>query len=317
MRRPAERPFTAAYRRLAASGELAARAAEARRLMQDCVLCARHCHVDRSESSEGASCHTGPNAVVHSFGPHHGEERCLSGWAGSGTIFIAWCDLRCVFCQNAELSWEGQGDEVPAAELATMMLRLQTSGCHNINLVNPSHVIAPVLSALEIAAAHGLDLPLVYNSGGYDSLEGLALLDGIVDIYLPDMKYGADGPAVLYSRAPDYVAVNRRAVKEMHRQVGDLVLDENGIARRGLLVRHLVLPNGAAGSESVLRFIAEEISPATYVNIMGQYRPCHRAPSVPALARRVMPEEYEAAQKLAARCGLKRLDRRSGWLNER
>jgi putative pyruvate formate lyase activating enzyme len=317
MTKPTRPRFTAAYRRLAETGELAARAAEARRQMEDCVLCARHCHVDRILGSEGASCRTGANAVVHSYGPHHGEERCLSGWAGSGTIFVAWCDLRCLYCQNWELSWQGEGDEVSAAELATMMLKLQTSGCHNINLVNPSHVIAPLLSALEIAAAHGLDLPLVYNSSGYDSLEGLALLDGVVDIYMPDMKYGSNEPAALYSRAPDYVSVNRSAVKEMHRQVGDLVLDDDGIAQRGLVIRHLVLPNGLAGSESVLRFIADEISPRTYVNIMSQYRPCHRAPSIPALARRLMPEEYDEARNIARRFGLKRLDPRPPTFSER
>jgi putative pyruvate formate lyase activating enzyme len=252
---------------------------------------------------------------VHSYGPHHGEEDPLRGWAGSGTIFFTWCNLRCVFCQNWEISQKGIGREVSTDELAAIMLRLQRQGCHNINLVSPSHVVAQVLAALCVAARQGLRLPLVYNTGGYDSPEALALLDGVVDIYMPDMKYGDSETAHRYSHVRDYWEVNRAAVKEMHRQVGDLVLDRNGLARRGLLVRHLVLPGDLANTEQVLSFVADEISPNTYVNLMDQYHPCYRAGEYPPLDRPLASQEFARAQAAATRCGLQRLDRRQArWV---
>ena len=217
--------FTPAYLDLLRSGELVARVEEALDHLADCDLCPRYCRVDRRDSVKGALCHTGAQAVVHSYGPHHGEEDPLRGTRGSGTIFFAWCNLRCVYCQNWDISQKGIGREVSAQELAGMMLELQAMGCHNINLVSPSHVVAQIIAAVAIAADKGLRLPLVYNTGGYDSPEALRLLDGIVDIYMPDMKYADPENARRYSRARDYVEVNRAAVKEMHRQVGDLVLD--------------------------------------------------------------------------------------------
>ena len=272
-----------------------------------CDLCARACGVDRSQK-EGA-CHTGQEARVASFGPHHGEENPLRGWRGSGTIFFSYCNLRCVYCQNFEISQAPAGHQVSSKELAAMMLSLQELGCHNINLVSPSHVVAEILEALVIAAAAGLNLPLVYNTGGYDSLSALQLLDGVVDIYMPDMKYGDAGEARKLSKIKRYPEINQRAVREMHRQVGDLQLDKDGLARRGLLVRHLVLPHGAGGTRQVVRFLAEEISPDTYLNIMDQYRPAHLAQKYPAINRAVSGDEYQAALRMAYEAGLHRLDR--------
>jgi putative pyruvate formate lyase activating enzyme len=305
-------PRDPAYLELAASGELARRAASAYRHLEDCDLCARYCRVNRRLGIEGAVCRTGERAVVASYGPHHGEEDPLRGWAGSGTIFFSWCNLRCVFCQNWDISQRAVGREAEPRELADMMLELQSRGCHNINLVSPSHVVAQIIAAVADAASRGLRLPLVYNTGGYDSPEALALLDGIVDIYMPDMKYGDSALARKYSKVRDYVEANRAAVKEMHRQVGDLVLDARGIARRGLLVRHLVLPHGIAGSEQVLSFLAEEISANTYLNLMDQYRPCYRAGEYPEIDRPITAAEYRAAFDAAARHGLERLDHWQG-----
>jgi putative pyruvate formate lyase activating enzyme len=297
-----------AYRQLYNNGELARRADKAMQSLQCCDLCARYCYVNRIQSIKGAVCHTGERAIVYSFGPHHGEENPLRGRRGSGTIFFSWCNLRCQYCQNWEISQKGQGREVTAQELADMMMNLQAQGCHNINFVSPSHVVAQIIGAVNIAAAQGLHLPLVYNTGGYDSLEALALLDGIIDIYMPDMKYGDADLAHRYSHVRDYVAINRLAVKAMHRQVGDLVLDNDGLAVRGLLVRHLVLPNHIAGTDSVLAFIAREISTNTYINIMDQYYPCYRADEYPKLARRIDPSEYSEALQLTRDYSLYRLD---------
>jgi putative pyruvate formate lyase activating enzyme len=301
--------FAPAYLRLLASGELEERARRAALHLGACDLCARHCGVDRAESTRGAACRTGARARVESVFAHLGEEPPVTGSAGSGTIFFAGCNLRCVYCQNWEMAMgAGAGREVGPDDLAAMMLSVQRMGCHNVNLVSPSHVVAQVLAAIAIAARDGLRLPIVYNSGGFDSPEALALLDGVIDVYMPDMKYADPEIARRYSHVPDYVAVNRAAVREMHRQVGDLVLDEDGVARRGLLVRHLVLPNGLAGTEEVLRFIAEEISPDTYVNLMDQYRPCHEAAAHEPLARRPTSAELRAAGEAARRVGLRRLD---------
>jgi putative pyruvate formate lyase activating enzyme len=300
----------ASYLKLFHSGELNKRVHEAHRRLANCDLCARYCHVNRLVTIEGAVCRTGERAMLHSFGVHHGEEDVLRGWNGSGTMFFSWCNLRCVFCQNWEISQKGIGRAVEPNEIASMMLELQEQGCHNINFVSPSHVVAQVLAAVNIAADKGLCLPLVYNTGGYDSLEALALLDGVIDIYMPDMKYGDSSIARNYSKVRNYVEINQAAVKEMHRQVGDLVLDEKGLARRGLLVRHLVLPENLAGTEKVLDFIAHEISRDTYLNLMDQYRPCYRADEYPPLNRPITTEEYRAAVALAKHYGLQRLDRR-------
>ncbi len=297
-----------AYLALHRRGELGERARLALGGLASCDLCARYCRVNRLSGTRGAVCRTGRWARVASYGPHHGEERPISGWRGSGTVFFAWCSLRCVFCQNWELSQRGVGSEVDAEGLAAMMLELQESGCHNVNLVTPSHVVAQVLEALAIAAGTGLRLPLVYNTGGFDSPEALALLDGVVDVYMPDMKYGDSDLARRSSHVREYVGVNRRAVREMHRQVGDLVLDEHGVAVRGLLVRHLVLPGDVAGTDQVLAWIASEVSPDTYVNLMAQYRPCYRASEHPPLDRRPTPVEHRHARELAGRLGLGRLD---------
>lgn len=255
-------------------------------------------------------CRTGKRAIVNSFGPHHGEEDPLRGWNGSGTIFFSWCCLRCIFCQNWDISQKGRGNEVEPEELADMMLQLQAQGCHNINLVTPSHVVAQIIAAVHIAAEKGLRLPLVYNTGGYDSLEALQLLDGIIDIYMPDMKYGDSNIARQYSKVRDYVEVNFSAVKEMHRQVGDLQIDKHGVATRGLLVRHLVLPGHLSGTEKVVAFIANKISRQTYLNLMDQYHPCYRTDNYPPLDRSLHSEEYREALQLTDKFGLTRLGQR-------
>ena len=314
MHKPDARPkFEPAYLALLENNQLAARAEQAYQHMADCDLCARYCHVDRFKTIKGAVCRTGSEAVVHSFGPHHGEENPLRGTRGSGTIFFSWCSLRCVFCQNWEISQKGHGQEVTPQALADMMLQLQAQGCHNINFVTPSHVVAQIIAAVRIAAEQGLHLPLVYNTGGYDSPEALALLDGIIDIYMPDMKYGDSTIAHRFSRVRDYVEANFAAVREMHRQVGDLQLDEQGIAQRGLLVRHLVLPDNLAGSEAVIAFLSNEISKHTYLNLMDQYRPCYRADENPPLDRPLSEEEFHQALDLARKYGLDRLDHRLAW----
>jgi putative pyruvate formate lyase activating enzyme len=310
MHRPRGDGFEPTWMALYRSGELARRARVADEHLEDCDLCARYCHVNRKESLDGVVCRTGELAVVNSAGPHHGEEDCLRGWRGSGTIFFSRCNMRCVFCQNWDISWKGLGEDKTAEELAEIMLNLQAVGCHNINFVSASHVVAQILSALVIAAGEGLRLPLVYNSGGYDSLEALKLLDGVVDIYMPDIKYGDPELAAKYSHTPDYVQANQLAVREMHAQVGDLRLNDDGIAERGLMVRHLVLPGGIAATEQVMRFLAQEISPDTYVNIMDQYRPAYRAGEYPELDRVIEVEEYEAALRAARKAGLHRIDQR-------
>jgi putative pyruvate formate lyase activating enzyme len=297
-----------AYLALHRGRELENRAHAAVARLQSCDLCARYCRVDRLASARGAVCRTGRFARVASYGPHHGEETPLRGWRGSGTIFFGWCNLRCVFCQNWEISQREAGLEVTPRRLASMMIELQELGCHNINLVTPSHVVAQVLEALPLAVEAGLRLPLVYNTGGHDSPEALALLDGVVDIYMPDLKYGSSELARRYSRVREYVSVNQAAVREMHRQVGDLRLDERGLAVRGLLARHLVLPDDLAGTEQVLAFIARDISTDTYLNLMDQYRPAYRAAEHAPLDRSLTAAEFQRARELAARYGLRRLD---------
>jgi putative pyruvate formate lyase activating enzyme len=297
-----------AYRNLVTTGELARRAEAARAHLHACDLCGRRCGADRLAGLTLGSCRTGARAVVGSWGPHHGEEDPIRGSRGSGTVFFAFCNLSCEYCQNSELSQLGEGREASPRALAGIFLALQEEGCHNVNLVSPTHVLPQVLEALQVAAGSGLSIPLVWNTGGYDSPEALALLDGVVDIYMPDMKYADAGTALSLSQVPDYPAVNRAAVKEMHRQVGDLVLDAEGVAVRGLLVRHLVLPWGLAGSREVFRFLAEEVSRNTWLNVMGQYRPDYRARLHPPLDRVPDPDEIAEARALAARYGLTRLD---------
>ncbi|MGD1991691.1 MAG: radical SAM protein [Anaerolineae bacterium] len=300
--------FEPAYLALLRSGELERRVKQAYERMHACDLCPRQCDVDRAE--ETGACRTGMEAVVSSFAPHFGEEDPLRGYSGSGTIFFAWCNLNCQYCQNYDISQLGRGRAVEAEDLASMMLTLQSQGCHNINLVSPSHVVAPILAALLIAAEAGLRRPIVYNTGGYDAASTLELLDGVVDIYMPDMKYADAEVGHRYSRVRNYPQINQAAVREMHRQVGDLVLDQDGIALRGLLIRHLILPGGLAGTAEIARFLAQEISQNTYINVMDQYRPCYRAHELPPLNRSITPAEYEAAIETARRSGLHRFDQR-------
>jgi len=306
--------FEPAYLNLLRSGQLKERVKEAYKRLEACDICPRECAVNRRESAKGAVCRTGERAVVSSYNPHFGEEAPLVGRGGSGTIFFAWCNLNCQYCQNYEISQLGHGREVEPEELAAMMLRLQDMGCHNINFVSPTHVVPHILAGLLIAAEAGLRLPLVYNTGGYDSLKTLALLDGIVDIYMPDMKYADADVALRYSKIKNYPAINQAAVKEMHRQTGDLVLDERGVALRGLLVRHLVLPEGLAGTAEIVKFLAQEVSTNTYLNVMDQYRPCYKGHELPPLNRRTTSEEYTEAVRLAGEAGLDRLDERRARL---
>ena len=304
--------FEPLYVKLLHSGELKRRVREAYRRLEACDICARECGVNRRRTT--GVCRTGDRAVVYSYHSHFGEEAPLVGQHGSGTIFFSWCNLLCQYCQNYETSQQGVGREVEPEELAVMMLHLESVGCHNINLVSPSHVVPQILGGLLIAAEAGLRLPLVYNTGGYDSLKTLRLLDGIIDIYMPDTKYADQEVAQRYSKVQRYPQVNRAAIREMHRQVGELILDEEGIAQRGLLVRHLVLPGGLAGTAEIVRFLAEEISKNTYLNVMGQYRPCYRAQSLPPLNRTITHDEYADAVELAHRAGLHRLDKRRSRL---
>ncbi len=298
------------YLELLRSGELEERVKSAYEHLSDCDLCGWECHIDRRERT--GACKTGMQALVSSYGPHHGEEDPLRGWRGSGTIFFAWCNLRCQFCQNYDISQLGHGRAVTPAQLATMMLELQEQGCHNINFVSPSHVVAQILAATLIAAQAGLRLPLVYNTGGYDSPAALALLDQVFDIYMPDIKYADERIAKKCSKIPNYPATNQAAIKEMHRQVGDLVLDEQGIAQRGLLVRHLVMPNALAGTTEIARFLAQNVSVDTYINVMGQYRPSYKADRYEELNRPPTRQELEDARRAVQDAGLHRLDRRRG-----
>jgi putative pyruvate formate lyase activating enzyme len=299
-------PADASYRRLLEDGTLAERVARARDRLRRCQVCPRHCDVNRLAGELGF-CQVGALPFVASFGPHFGEEAPLRGRYGSGTIFFASCNLRCLYCQNYEISQLRQGVEITPDRLAGMMLRLQDDGCHNINLVTPSHQVPHILEGLVLAAQRGLRIPLVYNTSSYDDVDTLRLLDGIVDIYLPDFKYADAAIALEYSKAPSYPEITKAAIKEMHRQVGDLVLDEQGIAVRGVLVRHLVLPGGLAGTAEVMRFLAEEISKDTYVNVMDQYRPCYQASLHPPLDRRITAAEFDNAVRLTKASGLHRL----------
>lgn len=307
--RRSDETFEPAYLRLLRSGELRERVAQAYEHLSICDVCARNCDVDRRAGQVGV-CRTGEQAKVSSYGPHLGEEDPLRGWRGSGTIFFTRCNLKCQFCQNHDISQADAGYEVEPEQLASIMLELQAQGCHNINFVSPSHVVPQIMAAVLMAAGAGLRVPLVYNTGGYDSMATLKLLDGVVDIYMPDMKYADAEIARRYSKIADYARVNQAAVREMHRQVGDLEVNRAGLALRGLLVRHLVLPDNLAGTDEIVQFLAAEISPHTYLNLMDQYRPAYKAHHFPELNRRITRDEYQAAIKMARDAGLGRLDER-------
>jgi putative pyruvate formate lyase activating enzyme len=303
--------FEPAYLELYQSGELGRRVEEAIASLAQCRVCPRDCGVDRL-TDRRAACKTGRHAVVSSSFPHTGEEDCLRGYHGSGTIFFSWCNLRCVFCQNYEISQLGEGRVTQPNQLAAMMLRLQSLDCHNINLVTPEHVVPQVLEALALAVERGLRLPIVYNTSAYDSPDSLRLLDGVVDIYMPDFKFWDAELSLRYLKAKDYPEAARRAIAEMHRQVGELKLDEKGIAKRGVLVRHLVMPGHLDDTKAILRFLAEDVSPDTHVNVMAQYYPSNKvaAEKYPELNRRITSDEYRAAIAFAHQAGLWRLDER-------
>ncbi len=288
-------------------GALDDKVRRAETILKSCVLCPRECRIDRTRGEVGF-CRTGDQPFLSSWGPHFGEERPLVGRGGSGTLFFGYCNLGCLYCQNYTISHLGEGNQVSSRRLAGIMIDLQDRGCHNINLVTPTHQTPMILKALSLAIPEGLRIPIVYNCGGYESLESIALLDGVIDIYMPDFKYADPEQALRYSQAAAYPAAAMAALKEMHRQVGDLVLDEHGVALRGLLVRHLVLPEGIAGTKQVVEFIAREISKNTYTNIMDQYHPCYRAYDHPPLRRRITAKEYAEAVKFALSAGLSRLD---------
>lgn len=301
--------FEPAYLPLLHTGELANRVRQAYQRLEACSVCAWGCGANRRLGELGR-CLTGENARVSGYGPHMGEENPLRGWRGSGTIFFSRCNLRCQYCQNHDISQADSGQLVEPEDLAAIMLELQEQGCHNINLVSPSHVVPQILAGVWVAAQAGLRLPLVYNSGGYDALATLALLDGVVDIYMPDMKYADAAIAERFSGIPNYPETNRLAVAEMHRQVGDLSINAQGLATRGLLVRHLVLPNGLAGTKEIVEFLAQHISPHTYLNLMDQYRPAYRAHHYPEMQRGLTRQEFAQALELARQAGLLRLDNR-------
>ncbi|MEW6351556.1 MAG: radical SAM protein [Thermodesulfobacteriota bacterium] len=290
-------------------GSLKEKAAAAREMLRSCRVCPRTCEVDRLAGETGF-CGIGAQAVVASAHPHFGEESPLVGHGGSGTIFFSSCNLKCLFCQNYEISHLMEGAPVDASALAALMLHLQEIGCHNINLVTPSHVVPQILEAVLLAAANGLHVPLVYNTGGYDALDTLRLLKGVVDIYMPDLKFMDSDVSEQLMSAADYPDVAKAAIREMHRQVGDLEIDAHGIAVRGLLVRHLVMPRGMANTRAAMRFLAQEVSRNTYVNVMNQYRPCGRAHGRPDIGRTVTRDEYAEALEMAAEEGITRLDER-------
>ncbi len=295
------------------SGELYKRSEALAEKLRDCTLCPRECRVDRTKDEHGF-CRSGLLPIVSSYCPHHGEEPVISGTRGSGTIFFGYCNLRCVFCQNHQISQPPRSlrsSETSFERLAEIMLELQASGCHNINFVSPSHCSAQIVRAVEIAASMGLNIPLVYNSNGYDSLETLKHLDGIIDIYLPDLKYSDENTAFKYSIVADYVLHSRAAILEMKRQVGDLVVDDEGIAMKGLIIRHLVLPNDLSDSEASFRFISEEIGRQTFISTMSQYFPTHKARKYPLITRSIRESEYEKVLGWLEKYGLD-----NGWMQQ-
>ena len=308
--KPKEPKYIALYH----SGELERRAKRLEARLSSCDICPRECHVNRLEGEPGF-CHSGRLPIVASFCAHHGEEPALSGSRGSGAVFFGNCNMRCVYCQNYQISqnWEKQKtNEVDCHTIAEHMLYLQDElGCHNINFVSPSHFVPQLVRAVLEAVPMGLKLPLVYNTNGYDSVETLRELDGIISVYLPDLKYASDSWADMFSQASDYVVRSRQAIKEMYRQVGELVVDEFGIAQQGLIVRHLILPNELAGSQESLTWLATEVSPKVTVSLMSQYHPMNQAYRFPMLSRHISLSEYEAVVKTVDKLGLE-----NGWLQE-
>lgn len=297
--------FVPSYLALHESGELKTRIEALRSILKSCALCPRECRVNRLEGALGV-CGAGSTLVVSSVFPHFGEEPPLVGENGSGTIFLTHCNLRCAFCQNYDISHRGEGAETSPQELARSMVALQKRGCHNINFVTPTHFSPQLIAALPEAIDLGLRVPLVYNCGGYESVEVIKLLEHIVDIYMPDAKFAESEAARKYCDAPDYPAVCQKVLKEMHRQVGVLRTNHRGIAERGVLIRHLVMPEGLAGTKTIMKFIAEDLSPDSYVNIMMQYYPQYKASEYPELRRRITREEYHDALAIARSFGLHR-----------
>jgi putative pyruvate formate lyase activating enzyme len=302
--------FKPSYLGLFDSGELESRCQEAEKLLASCNLCPRCCGIDRRHDETGY-CRSGYLPVVSNYNAHHGEEPPVSGHNGSGTVFFANCNLRCAYCQNWPISQLGRGRQVDFAKLAEMMMELQQRGCHNINFVTPSHMTVQILLALKAAVPMGFRLPLVYNTSGYDSLESLKLLDGVIDIYLPDIRYSDPAAAEKYSGAADYPEINRRAIKEMWRQTGKLLTDQDGIAQRGMIVRHLVLPHHLSQTRQALEFLAREVSPRVHLSLMAQYFPIHQALSFPELARHISQDEYQQALDWLEELGLE-----NGWHQE-
>ena len=308
-------PFEPAYRRVP-KDEMERRVEAGLEELADCRACPRDCGVDRIAGATGV-CHTGRRAIVSSAFPHFGEEDCLRGWNGSGTIFFGLCNLRCVFCQNWEISQRAKGEECDAGRIAELMLALQARGCHNINFVTPEHVVPQVVEAIAVASEQGLELPIVYNTSAYDSVDSLRLLDGLVDLYMPDFKFWSRDTARRLCKAKDYPERAREAIAEMHRQVGVLRFGPDGLARRGVLVRHLVMPGQLEEARSIFAWLAA-LSPDTYVNVMGQYRPEYEvggiarggAPRYGGLDRRPDAGEVGAAVAAARAAGLRRLDER-------
>jgi len=306
--------FKPGYIHLYHSGELKRRVEKLEAQLASCDICPRECRVNRLKDELGF-CHSAYLPIVSSVCAHHGEEPALSGIRGSGTIFFGNCNMRCVYCQNYQISqnWKGQqSNAVDFHTLAENMLYLQDElGCHNINLVSPSHFVPQLVRAVLEAVPMGLKIPLVYNTNSFDSVKTLEELDGVIDVYLADLRYASDRWAKKFSQAPGYAGRAREAIKEMYRQVGELVMDESGLAQRGLIVRHLILPNGLAGSEDSLTWLAGEISPTVTVSLMSQYSPLHRALQIPRLARKISVSEYAAVLKLLDKLGLE-----NGWVQE-
>jgi len=285
--------------------QLEKRIKKAYKLLEECKLCPRNCQANRLKNERGF-CQIGQEIKISNFGPHFGEEKPLTGYKGSGTIFFTSCNLACVYCQNYEISQLRRGYLISEKDLAKIMLSLQKQGCHNINFVTPTPYVPQILKSLSLAIKGGLKIPLVYNCGGYESIKTLKILKGIFDIYMPDFKYSSNKVAQKYSSVDNYFSITKKAILEMYNQVGDLVI-KNGLAQKGLLIRHLVLPNRLAGSERILKFIAQKISPNTFINIMDQYRPYYKAPSYPELARPITSQEFKEVLILAKRIGLKRI----------
>jgi len=299
-----------AYLELARKGKLRERAEEAYKLLQSCSLCPRRCGVDRFQGQRGF-CGAGERAKVYKFKIHLGEEPPISGWRGSGVIFFSGCPLKCIYCQNYPFSHQEKGREISPLFLSRMMLYLQKMGCHNLNLVTPTHFVPQILSAVKFAVDNGFHLPIVYNTSGYESLQTLRLIDGVVDIYLSDFKYSQADVGKKYSQVWDYPQVAEKAIKEMYRQVGNLLTDQNGIAKRGLIIRHLLLPNNLSGSEEIFSFIARELSPSVFISLMGQYLPLWRAKAHPSLGRKITIEEFKKAFMALELAGLE-----NGWIQE-